>query len=237
MKWLFLLLVLANAGFIAWQGFSGADLQVAKQPIYAPPVSEKIYLIGEARPEEPEATPERVVSSSERIAEEINQAIAQTSSEQPRQQLLCPVVTLERDRDVEIVVEALNDAQLNFTRNETSGVRDKYWLYIPAPETTAKARAIVTQLKQQKIDSYVVGTGAMKGRISLGLFSARERAEQAQASIADRTNMLVSIYEHQRSVGLVELMLAEPIAELDWQRFLSGLDLSKLLIKIEKNPC
>lgn len=235
MKWVFLLLVLANAGFIAWQGFSGSDRAMAKSPIYAPPVSEKIYLIDEMNPDTVQGVAQRSMTSSERIADEINQAVAK---QQPStQQWLCPVISLERKQDQAPVIAALNEAGFEFTREEASGRRDKYWLYIPAPDSTAKAQSIMKRLKQQGIDSYVVASGEMRNRISLGLYSSQVRAEQAQQSIAERTNMLVSIYEHQRDVSLLELLLAQPVSEADWQQFVSRLDLSKLLIKIEKNPC
>ncbi|MBM6552287.1 SPOR domain-containing protein [Marinomonas ostreistagni] len=238
MKWLFLLLVLANAGFIAWQGFSGADNTVAEAPIYGPPVSEKIYLVDEVSGES--ATPVASapsISQSERVASEINQAVVQTSSNESQTSLLCPAIEVERSQDQGVVEAALGQAGLAFTRQQSDVAREKYWLYIPAPGSSARARSMVNQLKQQGIDSYVVGSGEMQGRISLGLFSSQMRAQQAQESIADQTNMLVSIYQHQRTVSVTELLLDEPIAVTDWEAFLSRLDLSKLLIKIEKNPC
>ena len=234
MKWLFLLLVLANAGFIAWQGFSGSDMAVVKQPIYAPLVSEKIFLIDEVNPDTESPSVKGAMSSSERMANEINQVVAQQS---PSKQWLCPVIGLERKQDRAPVIAALDAAKLSYTRNETRAQRNKYWLYMPAPSSSGKAQTIMKQLQQQGVDSYIVTSGEIRNRISLGLFSSQARAEQAQQSIAERTNRLVSIYEHQRDVSLLELMLAEPISEADWQQFLSRLDLSKLLIKLEKNPC
>ncbi|CUB03848.1 SPOR domain-containing protein [Marinomonas fungiae] len=251
MKWVFLLLVLANAGVVAWHGFAAADVRTEQAPIYAPPVSERIYLISEARPEEPEqevsltestlaSEPEQ--ASAEAILTQLDQAVAaavERNEGEPRQEenLLCPMLVLERDADRRLVSETLRRNNLAFTQNETSGKRDKYWLYIAAPESTSKAQDVVAELKLKRIDSYVISRGDMKNRISLGLFSSKERAQQAQATIAQRSGMRVNIYEHQRTVALYELLLDQPITENNWQQFMQQLDLSKLLIKIEKNPC
>ncbi|SBS29327.1 Sporulation related domain protein [Marinomonas aquimarina] len=251
MKWVFLLLVLANAGFVAWQGFSAVDAGAQQAPVYAPPVSERIYLIGEARPEGdllaqslPEATlePEPESEPVEEVLSELNQAVAnavqQNAAEQDRREnLLCPVLELERDADRRTVSDALRNNNLAFSQNEITGKRDKYWLYIAAPATTAQAQDIVAELKLKRIDSYVIARGEMKNRISLGLFSSQERAQQAQTMIAQRSGKRVSIYEHERTVKLYELLLDQPISENAWAQFLQQLDLSKLLIKIEKNPC
>lgn len=249
MKWVFLLLVLANAGFVAWQGFAAADKRTEQASIYAPPVSERIYLIGELRPDDGDvAELSEVVTAPEpepvqAMVDELDQVVAAAvlqqneNGQKPAEDLLCPVLVLERDADRREVSQALRANNLDFSQNETSGKRDKYWLYISAPATTAKAQDIVAQLKLKRIDSYVISRGDMKNRISLGLFSSKERAQQAQQAIAQRSGMTVNIYEHQRTVALYELLLAQPISEKDWAQFIQQLDLSKLLIKIEKNPC
>lgn len=247
MKWLFLLMILANAGLVAWLGFSAADTKIEKAPVYAPPLSEKIYLIGEELPDSNVAMSTNVysnapASTAESVANEVGQAVnnmlkndAATVVE--TENLLCPVVVLERDADRRLVTEAFNEAKIAFTQQEATGKRDKFWLYISAPATTAQAQDIVARLKLKRIDSYIISRGDMKNRISLGLFSSQERAEQAQESISERSGMPVNVYPHQRSVKLYELLLDQPITEQAWRNFLQTLDLSKLLIKIEKNPC
>ncbi|MCO4787173.1 MAG: SPOR domain-containing protein [Marinomonas atlantica] len=247
MKWLFLLTVLANAGFVAWLGFSAADSKIEKGAVYGPPVSEKIYLIGEEHPDSNVALSTNVysnvpASTAESVADEVGQAVNSMLKNNAAavietENLLCPVVVLERDADRRLVTEALKEEKIAFTQQETTGKRDKFWLYISAPATTAQAQDIVARLKLKRIDSYIISRGDMKNRISLGLFSSQERAEQAQVSITERSGMPVNVYPHQRSVKLYELLLDQPIIEQAWENFLQTLDLSKLLIKIEKNPC
>lgn len=244
MKWLFFLLILANAGFVAWQGFAAATLNVTEQPVYAPPVSERIYLVSETssdaaleqRNQTEVVEPE---GSADKVAAQINAAIEKASlaTSATSEQLLCPVIVLERDADRRTVVSLLNQHQLSFSQNDTTGKREKYWLYISAPSSSEAAKNIVARLKQKKIDSYVITRGEMKNRISLGLYSSKTRAEQAQAAISERSGMLVNIYDHERTVSLYELLLANPIPESDWEKLVGQLDMSKLLIKIEKNPC
>lgn len=243
MKWLFLLMVLANAGFVAWQGFSASDIGAEQAPVYAPPVGERIYLVGEKRPDEEVVPVSAPPTPTQKVVNEVDQAVVNALQEQnndaqkAEESLLCPVVTLERSADLSIVTEALDRENLSYTQNDITGKREKFWLYIPAPATSAQAQSIVSRLKLKRIDSYIISRGEMKNRISLGLFSSKARAEQAQVSISERSGMSVNVYPHQRSVKLYELLLDRPISEQVWDSFLKTLDLSKLLIKIEKNPC
>ena len=238
MKWLFLVMVLGNAGFVAWQGFSAADAGVLQQPVYAPPVSERIYLVGEVRPDESDdvVTPveQQPLTEADKVLASLQREVDKVSTEDD---LLCPIVTLERNADTLTVMDVLRQQGLAFSERKATGKRDKYWLYISAPATAEKAQDIVAALKLKRIDSYVISRGDMKNRISLGLFSSKDRAEQAQASISEQSGMDVNIYAHQREVGLTELLLAEPITSGRWDSVMMALDFSKLLIKIEKNPC
>ena len=244
MKWLFFMLVLSNAGFVAWQGFVGTDNTLKQAPVYGPPVSERIYLVGEGRPQEPNVdaieTQAPLLRSSlpeteaDKVLASLEQEIDKVST---NENLLCPVIVLERNADKVEVISVLRQNDLEFTERKTTGKREKYWLYIAAPATTEKAQEIVSSLKLKRIDSYIISRGDMKNRISLGLFSSKDRAEQAQASIAKQSGMAVNIYAHQREVGLSELLLSAPITTKHWEDVMNELDFSKLLIKIEKNPC
>ena len=259
MKWLFLLLVLANAAVIGWQGFAASEPLIQSESVYAPPVSERIYLTNEVRPVD--SVPQNTQSTeSQRVQQQLEAAIANVeqapleadvstgtvvgsddqalvAEELSEDALLCPIVALERDADRKEVMGVFNAAGLGFTQNETTGQREKFWLYIPAPATSQAADDIVLRLKTLKIDSYVIARGEMKNRISLGLYSSEVRAQQAQAAIIERSRMDVQIYAHERTVSLYELLLSEPIRESAWQAVMDQLDFSKLLIKVEKNPC
>ena len=77
----------------------------------------------------------------------------------------------------------------------------------------------------------------MKNRISLGLYSSMERADQAKKRIQDKSGFTVDVYEHMRSVPLQQVDIEQPVDEKDWESFVSRFDLSKMMIKLEKNPC
>lgn len=263
MKWIFLLLIMANAAYVAWQSVAAADKKVEQDLVYAPPVSEKIYLIDEeaAPTDAPIQTPAIEapalvqVAEAEAVVEKVQEAIQKAEVKQqvdvkqpvevkpeavaaaPKQDLLCPLIELEKDSDRSLVEVALKSRKLAYKKSETTGKRDKYWLYIAAPATTAQAQDIVSRLKLKRIESYVIARGDMKNRISLGLFSSKDRAEQAQQSIASQSGMKVQIYEHQRSVSIYQLLISKPVEKKSWMEFEQSLDMSKLLIKIEKNPC
>ncbi|RDL42944.1 SPOR domain-containing protein [Marinomonas piezotolerans] len=249
MKWVFLLLVLVNAAFFGWQGFAASETLTQTEPVYAPPVSERVYLSNEVRPIEALPNSDPLGSEADAVASRLESALEQVERSQQSESnvvndnanqegaLLCPIVVLERDADRRQVETVLNQAGLAFSQNDTTGKREKYWLYIAAPETQKAAEDIVLRLKVKKIDSYIIARGEMKNRISLGLYSSLVRAKQAQTAISERSGMPVKIYEHERTVNLYELMLDQPIREIPWQNLMDRLDFSKLLIKIEKNPC
>ena len=83
----------------------------------------------------------------------------------------------------------------------------------------------------------MINRAEMKNRISLGLYSSSERAEQARQRIQDVSGYQVDIYEHLRTVPLEQFDVTQSIQEKEWERFVSRLDLSKMMIKLEKKSC
>jgi hypothetical protein len=69
------------------------------------------------------------------------------------------------------------------------------------------------------------------------LYSSKERAEQAKLRIQNLSGYRVDVYEHMRNVPLRQIDIEEPIDEKDWEQFVSRFDLTKMMIKLEKNPC
>ncbi|RBP78637.1 SPOR domain-containing protein [Marinomonas rhizomae] len=234
MKWLFLFIVLLNAAFLSWHSFVQDKQEKNQEPIYGPPVSEKIHLLSE-----PSAvTGEDYVAgmaTNESLEEALSKVVDEAYEDSP--ELFCPRLEAERDEDKKQIIQVLKSFDWAYTDREVTGKRPKFWLYIAAPETPAIAGRIVKELASKSIDSFVINRAEMKNRISLGLYSSKERAEQAKKRIQDVSGYDVDVYEHMRNVSLQQIDIAQPVDEKDWERFMARFDLTKMMIKVEKNPC
>ncbi|MDB4837110.1 SPOR domain-containing protein [Marinomonas sp.] len=235
MKWLFFLIVLANAAFLGWHGFVQRDLPAEVESAYAPPVSEKVYLLSEATPSEQGELQAVTVISNENLEGVIGDAVEGMVADSVS--LLCPRVEIERADDRLLVEQALVQSGWQYQLQEVAGKRAKYWLYIAAPETTEKARQIVKELTEKSVDSFVINRGEMKNRISLGLYSSEERAGLSKERIQKMFSYSVDIYEHMRNVTLQQVDIERSINEKEWEGFVSKFDLNEMTIKLEKNPC
>ena len=235
MKWLFLIVVLLNAAFLSWHNLAKDASVPDKENIYGPPVSEKIHLLSE----EPAVTEEDYnagVMSNDELVSALNKVVEKQSAPSP-ENLLCPRFVADNQSSRAAVKAELQKLGWAFDEQEVTGKRPKFWLYIPAPETPQKAAAIVKDLASKKIDSFVINRAEMKNRISLGLYSSQDRAEQAKQRIEKVSGYPVDIYEHMRNVPLFEIDIKDPVNVADWEAFVSSFDLGKMMIKIEKNPC
>jgi len=234
MKWLFLFVVLLNAAFFSWHSFIQDKPVQAKESVYGPPISEKIHLLSEA-PAVIEQDYVAGVESNDSLQEALNSAIGQASIDAP--ELFCPRMEVERESDKKQIIQALDDFDWGYQIKEVTGKRPKFWLYIAAPETPEIASRIVKELAAKSIDSFVIHRDEMKNRISLGLYSSMDRAEQAKLRIQKMSGYSVDVYEHMRNVPLQQIDIEQPVDEKDWEQFISRFDLTKMMIKLEKNPC
>lgn len=233
MKWLFLFVVLLNAAFLSWHSFVQDKPTRSAESVYGPPVSEKIHLLSEAPQEELDG--KSGLMTSESIEDALNRVVEQAVADAP--ELFCPRVETERAEDKRQITQVLKEFGWAYQDREVTGKRPKFWLYIAAPETPTMAEKIVKELASKSIDSFVITRAEMKNRISLGLYSSMERADQAKKRIQDKSGFTVDVYEHMRSVPLQQVDIEQPVDEKDWESFVSRFDLSKMMIKLEKNPC
>ena len=180
MKWLFLFFVLLNAGFLSWHSFVQDKPRQVKESVYGPPVSEKIHLLSES----PAVTVDDYnagVVSNDTLEDALNKVIGNAVTDEAV--LFCPRIEVERQDDKAQIIKVLADFGWQYVEQEVTGKRPKFWLYISAPETPEIAGGIVKELASKSIDSFVINRGEMKNRISLGLYSSKERADQAQIRI------------------------------------------------------
>lgn len=238
MKWLLLLVVLLNAAFFGWSNFVQNKSELPQELVYAPPVSEKIRLLSEPENQEQQAEMEVAKAKSKEMDVALNKAltVAKTNAATIATPI-CPALEVEKTANDMQIVQALKKLGWRFSDKEVMGKRPKYWLYIDAPDTQDKARAIVKDLSGKSIDSFIITRAEMKNRISLGLYSSKERADEASQRIESKSGYKVNIYDHMRTVTLHHIEIEQPLNNEDWEMFLSQFDLTKMMIKIEKSAC
>ncbi|MBR7889377.1 SPOR domain-containing protein [Marinomonas sp. A79] len=237
MKWFFLFIVLLNAGFLSWHSFVQDKPKQKVESVYGPPVSEKIHLLSE-----PSAVSDEDYSAGMVVKNNIETALSQALANADRladdaSDVFCPRLETERQDDKRQITQALNALGWPYQEREITGKRPKFWLYIAAPDTPALAERIVKELAAKSIDSFVINRAEMKNRISLGLYSSKARAEASRQKIQNASGYAVDVYEHLRNVPIQQIDVSEAIDERDWEQFTSRFDLTKTMIKVEKNPC
>lgn len=239
MKWLFFLLVVVNICVVTWYNLQSNSL-VADDLIYAPPVNTKIFTLDEGPLIDPDAQENIDIDLIDSVATELEQISEESpviAEKKLPEKLFCPIVYFEKDQEKALIVDRLQAQALEFKEYRSTGDRDKYWVYIDAPEKREQAIAIVDQLRQKGIDSFIINRGEMKNRISLGLYSTSITANTEKERIANLSNLVVKVFEHTRKVPLSVIELEKGVTEKNWRALLSGLDLNKMMIKLEKNSC
>lgn len=248
MKWLFFLLVLLNVVAVGWYGFRGDEVVESADPVYAPPVSQRILALSEVRettaqkPDEAEISfvneleaELRALAEAEAKAEEVK--VHKAVQAKVAEQLICPVMSFEKDQEKSQVLARVQGVGWKVKEYRSHGDRQRFWVYIDAPASRQDAIRAVDRLKQQGVDSFIINRGEMKGRISLGLYSSAEAANTEKNRITNLSDFVVKVFEHMRSVPLSVLEIEEGISESDWSSFASSLELGNMMIKLEKNPC
>ena len=164
MRWLFVLLVLANGFYAVWQ------LQVRPADSYDETGVEglgrvsTLVLVDEADPAVLESA--EAPLAIKRVPEQIADA--------------CWFVSIfEEKAQADKAVAAVQAAQLE-ARLETVEVADRsdYWVHVGPYASRERALAELQQLRADGIDSFLIGDGELKNAISLGFFSQKASAER-----------------------------------------------------------
>lgn len=255
MKWFFVLLVLANAGLFSWYNYSRNEPKAFQETLYAPSASQKIVLLSEAPvASETRQQADKLSEIEERLNSAIRAAEMEASSanvadvgfdeegdrfeeEVAVTEANCPIVTLEREQDRGRLVKAIAQRGWRYEETLKEGERPRYWLYIAAQKNRDIAQRVVEDLKGRGIDSFIINRGEMKNRISLGLYSSESTATQEQQRITEASGFPVEVFAHTRTVPLYEVHIIDNATDSEVDELLSIFDLSKIMIKLEKNAC
>ena len=239
MKWLFFLLVIINICVFGWYNLVSVNKEIVSDPVYAPPVSQKILTLSEV-PEVvivPEPTAKEIeFKAVEQELRDITNALEQFSSNDTNQ-AFCPRIEFEKEQDKRAFLPQIDALGWRYQESKVEGERQKFWLYIAAPKTRDQSSKIVKALKLRGVDSFIINRGEMKNRISLGLYSVSITAEKERNRISELSGFDVKIYPHLRKVPITVIKITDGINESEWKMFTSRMNFGKMMIKLEKNPC
>lgn len=173
MRWVFLLLLMANGFYFLWWQQQEAVEQAADSRGRGDEV-ESLVLLKEAdpgaaaqNPAPPPAPPTAPVADA-------------PPAPLPEQcWRLGPFAQQARARAVEAALRDGGDLAVTVTAVEIPGEPD-YWVHVGPFASRTEALARFHELRAKGIDSFLVRDGELTNAVSLGLFSSRQRAERAQ---------------------------------------------------------
>jgi len=241
MKWLFFLLIFVNIGFFAWHELEKSSPSVVAKSVYAPPVSQKIVTLEETDPKlsGDEREVREIVNVKDDLERKLEAIVENAVSTRKESASLayCPIVEVEKDQDRMKLVARLRELGWRYRDDEYKRNSLKYWLYIDAPNTRAEASEIMSELKQKGIDSFRITRGEMKNRISLGLYSIEKTAREEEDRIESLVGYSVETFQHNRVVSILKVQIVDKITKLQLGELEKWMELSKMMINLEKNPC
>lgn len=200
MRIVFLLLVLANLGFLAWSVWiappddglppgrvnesMGAGLQLAGEtespasPLDMPEPSAETPA-GESAEEEASLAPGD-------DAEDPDAVVGQAAEAMPPADFRCVALGPFQQRDgAEVARQRLEDQGYSARIREAGGqIRSGFWVYLPPLDSRAAAKEMEARLREKGVQDMFIVTGPEnRNAISLGLFSTPDRADQRAAEI------------------------------------------------------
>ncbi|GAA5525138.1 hypothetical protein Maes01_01703 [Microbulbifer aestuariivivens] len=220
MRWIVLLLLVANIGAFAWfRYFAGpAAPAVAGNTAEVPalPEGKRIELVGEVpantQPrleQEPKPQPKR-----ER-AVNVPAAVAGKS--------LCTIIgPVEEVYQGEDIVERLAALQIPARLREIQMAGQmRYWVYLSPLGSRQEALRKLRELQAEGVDTYLIPKGSLTNGISFGIFSEEERAESLAAELRQRGYPVLTREEPRTYLErwiLLEAGAEAALAEAFWQQ-------------------
>jgi hypothetical protein len=213
MRGFFVLLVIANLLFFAWQLKTGSQSDEVLPHEDTPLYREGLTLLSEL--EEGKMPPARkfipLAKKSTRISppavasvaedNKMEEAVGETSN--PATVLHCYQSSLlETLDDAKALQQLLTTKGIRTSeRREVQEQRINYWVMLPANKDLAKINSVVDVLRQKRVkDFFVVRGGRYENAISLGVYSTRERAEQRYKEIS-----ALKLHQSKPVIEVIEL--------------------------------
>lgn len=205
MRGLFLLLLLTNLAFFAWQFVAHNAEQGGDGNIMTvPPLNEGLTLLSELdqeqRPSLHEGTGEAAFANSRKEVSQLptssqvmegeagstEDVSSETEPTAGAEEAVClSVEGIEAESALQQLLELLkrNDITV-LTQGEKQGTKTNYWVMLPPYANRKKADEAAGILAAKKIkDFFIVRSGEYQNAVSLGVFSTRDRAKSRYEQI------------------------------------------------------
>lgn len=201
MKWLFLLLLIANVAFFSWSFYSEQQfVATAKVQPVEPPAANQLQLLSELTRDEMPPLRDQAgkVEEKQPVIEEVEVAepadvvevpvpeeapIVETPPEPPK---ICFRVTNIGDKKVlqsllKIVGQGKGEV---VSQGESEIPKKKYWVMLPPYKSRTAANNALAQIKKTRVKDYFrIRSGDYVNAISLGVFSTMQAAKRRVSSV------------------------------------------------------
>jgi hypothetical protein len=201
MRGLFVLLLLANMGFLGWQLWSEPKDNGPKPYGGVTALNGGLTLLSELN-EEQQPPSRKLVSAKSSAAQ--GEAPVELIEPEPRARLEGQPLRSGAEQSAETGAPICYQSEILDDRDEANNLQRKlskagigesshkvvqtkrvnYWVMLKPYSARAKAEEAADMLKKRKVkDFFIVRSGEYENAVSLGVFSSRERAEQRYKSI------------------------------------------------------
>ena len=176
MRWIFLVLLFANACYFVWGYYQQSHQnypQVAPVTETIPLEGKRIVLLSEVEPEPKKVV---VVNATEK---------QKPAADKPAKQCLVlgPFRTAKKADQLQQRLFSLGLSSRERSDNET--VSEDYWVHIPPLPNRQAAIRLLRELQGQGIDSFVITQGELANGISLGLFTKEKSANKVSSRLLE----------------------------------------------------
>lgn len=222
-RWLFVLLLLANGFYALWHWQQASTESRQAQPAAASEVP-TLVMISE-------------VSDSARLVDTAARP-ADVAPEPEVIEVTCWFVGgFDEKAGADRAVQVLQAMQLKVSL-DTVSVPDEpdYWVHVGPFSTRDKAMSVLQQLRARKIDSFLIDDGELKNAISLGFFSQKRSATGLQARYRE-LDYPVRIHEVARFRPRYELYANGRVTAADLVDAMAGAGLDAEPAKTTKKSC
>ncbi|WP_066967254.1 SPOR domain-containing protein [Microbulbifer sp. Q7] len=182
MRWIFILLVLANIGLLAWFMSSGDPAPVRVAPAAQDERAASITLLSEADPASLVDADE--APTSPKVSEPPPSSDQTASASGGLCTLVGPFELAYQGEDVAQRLKALQ-LEASLEEIEMQG-QMRYWVFLAPLNSSQEAFRKLRELQAAGIDSYVIPKGSLENGISFGIFSEIERAEALKEELNER---------------------------------------------------
>ena len=180
MRWIVLLLLIANLGLAGWFLSAGRAPQTVVQPPATAGADGSIALVSEVAPEE---LASRAAPKKSRAAP-AKPAVSKPAVPESTEALCTLIGPFEEEYQGEDVAQRLQALEVDARLREIEMQGQmRYWVFLAPLGSRREAYRKLRELQAAGVDSYVIPKGSLENGISFGIFSELERAQSLTAEL------------------------------------------------------